>query len=427
MKLLATGDLHLGRRSSRMGGDGDAPASPTTAVWKALVRWAVAESVDVVALTGDVIDRENRFYEAFGPLERGIHRLAEAGIEVVAVAGNHDFDVLPRLVGQLPADRFHLIGRGGRWQRLLLPHDREPALAVDGWSFPAEHVTEDPLESYDLPAEESRPVLGLLHADVGQGVSRYAPVPLARLQSLPHAAWLLGHVHAPRLITEGPPAVLYPGSPQAMDAREEGVHGPWLLTFTGRRLTTLEQIPLSPLRYQRLPVDLTGTAAKEELDRRVLAAVRQALEEAVVEGQGHLQTLICHLELGGRTALHPELEGLAGALGRLTLPREEAVARVDRVTVSARPAVDLGELARAANPAGGLARLLLALEGEGAPDLPDLSDLEEKARQRLAEVHGAPAFDGVRQDRAPEMETVRGHLLSAGYRLLDSLLAQRES
>lgn len=424
MKILATGDLHLGRRSSRMGGDGDAPARPTTAVWEALVRWAVAEGVDVVALTGDVIDRENRFYEAFGPLERGIQRLAEAGIDVVAVAGNHDFDVLPRLAGQLPADRFHLVGRGGRWQRVTLPGDGEPALVVDGWSFPSEHVTEDPLESYDLPAEESLPVLGLLHADVGQGVSRYAPVPLVRLQTLPLSAWLLGHVHAPRLITEGPPAVLYPGSPQAMDAREEGVHGPWLLTFTGRRLTTLEQIPLSPLRYQRLEVDLTGTTAKEELDRRIFAAVRRALEEAASEGQGHLETLICHLELAGRTALHPELEGLAGALGRLTLPREEVVAQVDRVTVNARPAVDLAELARAANPAGGLARLLLALEGEEAPDLPDL---EEKARKRLVEVHGAPAFDGVREDPPPVTEAVRAHLLAAGYRLLDRLLAQRAS
>jgi len=81
-------------------------------VWGDTVSYAVEQAVDVVALTGDVVDAQNKRYEALGPLQRGLRRLEEAGIPVVAVAGNHDFDALPRLAEMVEAEHFHLLGRG---------------------------------------------------------------------------------------------------------------------------------------------------------------------------------------------------------------------------------------------------------------------------------------------------------------------------
>jgi hypothetical protein len=89
MKILCSGDLHLGRRSSRLPAGVDAGAHSATAAWKALVELAIAERVDLVALSGDLVDRANRYFEAFGPLEAGVRRLTAAGIPTVAVAGNH--------------------------------------------------------------------------------------------------------------------------------------------------------------------------------------------------------------------------------------------------------------------------------------------------------------------------------------------------
>lgn len=51
-------------------------------------------------------------YEAFGSLEWGIQRLLTADIHVVA--GNHDYDASPRLVGLIDDERFHLLGGDGR-------------------------------------------------------------------------------------------------------------------------------------------------------------------------------------------------------------------------------------------------------------------------------------------------------------------------
>nr|WP_272508448.1 metallophosphoesterase [Salinibacter ruber] len=108
---MCTGDLHLGRYPSRTQSRDRAWAADS--VWADTVSYAVEQAVDVVALTGDVVDDQNKRYEALGPLQRGLRRLEEAGIPVVAVAGNHDFDALPRLAEMVEAEHFHLLGRGG--------------------------------------------------------------------------------------------------------------------------------------------------------------------------------------------------------------------------------------------------------------------------------------------------------------------------
>ena len=86
MKILATGYLHLGRRPARLPAEAeDDPRLSTAEAWQELVALAVEQGIDLVALSGDLVDRDNRFFEALGPLERGLGRLAEAGIDTVAV------------------------------------------------------------------------------------------------------------------------------------------------------------------------------------------------------------------------------------------------------------------------------------------------------------------------------------------------------
>ncbi|MEF8866370.1 MAG: metallophosphoesterase, partial [Salinibacter sp.] len=93
-RILCTGDLHLGRYPSGVHSRDREWA--VDRVWENTVSYAIQQAVDGVVLTGDVVDAQNKRYEALGPLQRGLRRLGDAGIPVVAVAGNHDFDALPR-------------------------------------------------------------------------------------------------------------------------------------------------------------------------------------------------------------------------------------------------------------------------------------------------------------------------------------------
>lgn len=418
MRLLVTGDLHLGRRSAALPPGTDPARFSALLAWERIVEAALAHEVTALVLTGDVVDRENRFFEALGPLEAGIRRLSRAGTWTLAVAGNHDFDVLPRLVEPLAGQRFHLLGQGGRWERFLLAEGGQEALAVDGWSFPRERFASDPLAAYDLPTEAPAPLLGLLHAEVGAAASRYAPTSPARLRALPHRAWLLGHVHGPGPLAGSGPVLLYPGSPQPLDSRETGVRGPWLLEITAEARPRLSQLPLANLRYEEVPVPLDDLSETADLTPRLLSALRAALTAAVEAADGHLQLLVARLRLSGRSVLAPRLTAELAEVGSLVLRHEGATAAVAGWASEARPPVDLAGLARADDALGLLARLLQELPAGGG------GELLRAAEGRLGRVAGANAYAAL-----PPLELgpaqLRAALEAAGWQLLEQLLAQR--
>lgn len=430
MKFLCTGDIHIGRRPVRLPGHLDTRRFSASAAWDAIVEHAVAERVDGVMLTGDVVDRSNRFFEAYGPLERGVRRLAEAGIDVFAVAGNHDFDVLPRLIESVGAERFHLLGRGGRWERVTIQRDGAGPCHIAGWSFPAEHVRTNPLETWNLPGTGDAPTIGLLHADLDQAGSRYAPVSLADLQTRPVSLWLLGHIHHPRLheASGQAPRVLYPGSPEPLDPSESGPHGPWLTDVESAYSVRVWQVPLARVRYDRLDVDLTGVGDWDEARGRMATAVREHLQ-AVSDQGGAVEHVRCRLRLWGRTPLHRRLcDGVAEVASDLEVSLGSLVATVDRLEIETRPPVDLGALSGGRGAAATLARLLLTLEQNGL-DGPQAS-LIQRARQQMVGVYRAKPYSrlhaNIEEDHSPDTAAARETLLRQGWLLLDALLAQRE-
>lgn len=92
IRILCTGDMHLGRRPTRIPENSDSHSLRPTVVWHSLVSTAIERKVDAVVLTGDVVDESNKFFEAFSALQSGVEHLAKAGIPVLTVSGNHDFE-----------------------------------------------------------------------------------------------------------------------------------------------------------------------------------------------------------------------------------------------------------------------------------------------------------------------------------------------
>lgn len=404
--------------------------------WLDLVDQAIARGVDLVLLSGDVVERANRYFEAFGPLEEGIAALARAGIPVVAVAGNHDYDVLPKLASTFTSDQFRLLGAGGRWERHTVVRGGSPVLHIDGWSFPARHVRTSPLATYRPDPTAGAPLLGLLHTDLDQADSRYAPVSSAELLGAPPNFWLLGHIHKPILREANDrPRFLYPGSLTALNPTEPGGHGPWLLTVQGR-LFTVQHIPRSPVRYENLPVDLTGVADPHEVDKRIARTLRDALVEAVSEQGDSLRQLIARMTLTGRTPLHRKLAVDPAAHSSDLKPTHGgAAAVIDKLRLATDPQWDLAAVAKMAGPPGVLAGYLLTLREAGAGNgrrqllvaARDLADHTFRPWQSLIDATDLrnPAEllddDGIGADAV-----LIGMLEQQGLLLLDELLAQKE-
>jgi DNA repair protein SbcD/Mre11 len=398
LKLLCAADLHIGRRPARLPPAWGGGRISAAAAWDGLVDCALERRVDAVLLAGDVVDQDNRYFEAFGPLGRGVLRLKEAGIAVVAVAGNHDHHTLHDVAAEVGHDHLVVLGRGGRWERWTLrAHDGAPLLHVDGWSFPATHHPGDPVADYHLePPADAAPVVGLLHCDVDSTETRYAPVRSTALAAVPVTAWVLGHIHKPDLReAPGRPPILYPGSLLALDPRETGRRGAWLVEVAPDRTPSFEHLPLSRVRYDTVPVDVDGLDDFDAVRARVGSTLQDHLARAVEEGVGPLEVVSARARLEGRTALHARLESLLANLGDLELADRQGVRLVvERAEVHTAPALDLADLARGSDAPARLARLLLALDRPSGVDLepgPGLLSDPEVAEAGLPELVAATA------------------------------------
>lgn len=425
-RILCTGDLHLGRYPSRVHSRRREWA--VDHVWENTVAYAVQQDVDVVALTGDIVDADNKRYEALGPLQRGLRRLGEADIPVVAVAGNHDYDALPRLAGMVEAEHFHLLGRGGEWEGVTIAPEGRPPLQLVGWSFREAHAQHSPLGT--LPEDlfrDDRPTVGLLHADVEAPGSPYAPVALDALRRQPVSAWLLGHIHAPTRWDDRSPLVLYPGSLQPLDPTETGAHGPWRIEVGPDGAAAVGPLPRATLRYESVEVDVSGAAEEGDIEAAATDAMRARLREAGEAG-AEPRRLVCRLTLTGRTPLHRAACELVDAWpGELEVPLQESTAVVESATAQTRPALDLEEIAAGSDPPAVLARLLLAMEKGEETALVD--DAWAAIEDGLEAVQNSPAYGPLRDagDARPDRETLAEMVRRQGLLLLDELRSETDS
>jgi len=396
-------------------------------VWQDLVTYAVQQDVDVVVLTGDVIDNENATYESLGPLQKGLDRLGEAEIDTIAVSGNHDYNALPRLDQMVEASRFHLLGRGGQWDDFVLESEGATPVQFLGWSFRNAHEPSNPLQDFSREMiDHDIPTVGLLHAEVGVPESVYAPVSLDGLREHPVAAWLLGHIHKPQVWEDTSPSVLYPGSLQPLDPGETGAHGPWLVEVDSDGTVDLSPLSRATLRYDLVEVSVDGEEDKEGVEEAITDAVRERLRDTLQE-QAELRRLVCRLRLTGRTSLHREVGDVAvGLADGLELPVDEAVATIDKTEIRTRPDLNLERIAEGSDPPAVLARLLLDVENEEESDLArDAWEAIEKVRDRVMR---SPPYDPLRknEEEASKREDVRETLRRQGLLLLDELLGQTE-
>ena len=417
MKILAVGDIHLGRTPSRLPPELHAPDLGPAEGWRRTVDAALELDVQAVLLAGDVVDREDDFFEAYRALEGGVRRLADADIDVIGVAGNHDVMVLPRLARHIP--RFRLLGGDGKWESCRVGEGGD-AVTLWGWSFPQPRVPASPLADMSFDPEPGVN-LGLLHCDRDAGPdSPYAPVGRGELERAGLDGWLLGHVHKPDALTAASPNG-YLGSLTGLDRGEPGPRGPWMITVADGRIAEVEHLSLAPLRWEPLEVDLSGIGEP--------ADARERLLKAVVGLDG---TLASFRAAPGAVGLSVALTGRTGfgsaALDRLSRDDRDEVHRgaagtryfIVNTHLDTRPEIDLEELAGRPDPVGLLATRLLRLDRpEGDPERDRLVD---QARRDLHDQAAKPVWRGL-ADGGGATEPV-AWLRQAGFRALDRLLDQ---
>jgi hypothetical protein len=179
---------------------------------------------------------------------------------------------------------------------------------------------------------------------------------------------------------------------------------------------------MSLVRYDECDVDLEEATTSEDFDAAVNDTVSLALEKAVGRDEP-TKLLSLRLNFVGSTPLCGEIASLAEGLGDLERSRDGMESQIEKHTNRTRPAIDLAELADRNDPAGVLARTLLALEQDEPEET--LATLISEATARLQEVHRTPAFAAlIDRDPAPDRDRSQQILIEQGRQLLEALRAQ---
>ncbi len=424
ISVLVIADAHIGRYPSKVPLDPQGLA--VRAVWDSAIDYAIENRVNAVVLTGDIVDQGNKYFEAYGAVKHGVERLDSSDIDVFAVSGNHDYDVLPRLVDDTSLARFHLLGRGGTWEAKPLRIDGRVAAWFTGWSFPSAHCPESPLQSFRWP-EKDEPAIGVVHGDLDAANSSYAPLALGELQKHPLSIWLLGHVHKPRYILSGGTPVLYPGSLQPLDPGEPGDHGPWLLNIDTAGGVAVQQVQLASVRYAKLTIDLTDAANLDDVDSRITLRVSEDADRLSRQYE-RLRHVAYRLELTGKSSLHSALATRSWtSLGDLDSVHGDLRASVNKVFVETTPARNLENIARFKDPPATVASWILELMAlaEGGTGSPECDNLLDRALKAAIEIHSKPKFRDA-NEMALNRASVAELLVQQGNLLVDTLMAQKE-
>lgn len=435
--ILAIGDVHLGTSCSGFPDEisswGVDPSDLTpAAALRTAVDFAIQKQVDAVLFAGDLVESTNARFEAMLPLEESTRHLLDAGIQVIAVAGNHDVEALPRLAGLI--EGFTLLGAGGRWESVTLERAGKPFAEVVGWSFGERHVRQSPvalLLGDPLPPSTDLPRIGLMHGDLGASGGYYAPIRQAELDDTGYDAWLLGHIHKPSLeglsSADGARPSGYLGSLVGLDPSETGPHGPWLLNISGAGGIDLEQVPLAPLRWEQIAVSVDGLHHLEDVPDRLLAAA-QAHLEALAQAGRTPRALGLRVQLSGASDAYDGIRNWISAGEWKTLLRviDDTVVFFNKVADAMALHLDVEEIASGDDPAALMARRLLLL---GQND-EKCGELLLKMRERLGEIAYQDFWNPVQDHRNASDplsdRALHEILLRTGKAALTEMLAGRQ-
>jgi DNA repair protein SbcD/Mre11 len=290
VKFLHTADLHL---DSPMVGLRYLPKAifhrlqeSTFRALKNITDAAIKHEVDFVVIAGDLYDGEDRSIRAQAVLRNEMNRLAEKGIKVYAIHGNHDHLGGNSIQFDFPGNVFFF---KDKLEIAAFRKNDGTIVHLYGFSYPKRHVTERWIEKYER-SDGADFHIGLLHGHF-EGASdhgKYAPFRLSELLDKGYDYWALGHIHK-RILLSQQPHVVYPGNPQGRNRKEQGDKGAYIVNLTeaGSEIMFFET---ADVIWEDIIIDGKNASSFNEVYGSCLAAI----DEKRREGKGIL--LAIHID-----------------------------------------------------------------------------------------------------------------------------------
>ncbi len=266
MKLIHTGDLHLGMEPEKQRGWGVDRGRELWDTFARLIDECNRGEVELLLIAGDLFHRQ--------PLVR---ELNEANFQfsrlektrVVLIAGNHDYIGLRSNYGNFAWNKNVTMLVGEDMQTVEFA---DLGVQVSGFSYHRRDITEAKLENAARAGEG----ISILLAHGGD--AKDVPIDYKRLGLAGFDYVALGHIHKPEKRREN---MYHCGSPEPLDKNETGEHGYVRVDITGgeKRSVKAEFVPFSTRRYVDLAVSVTPADTNGSITGQVAAKLAELGEQ----------------------------------------------------------------------------------------------------------------------------------------------------
>jgi DNA repair protein SbcD/Mre11 len=386
MKFIHCADVHL---DTPLQGLAEYPGAPikeirnaTRRAFEKVLYAAISESVDFLIIAGDLYDTGLKSFESALFFNKQMARLADAGIDVYLIYGNHD--AASKLIKQLrPPQNVHIF-------RSTEPHtfsNDKLRLAIHGQSFSTPEITEDLAASYPPPVPGVFNI-GVLHTNLG-GASdhaNYAPCSLQTLKSKGYQYWALGHVHN-RQVLCADPYIVYPGNIQGRHGKEQGEKSCELVTVADAGTVSISPISTSVVPWIETLIDASGCQDADE----VYDKLRTTLGALVLQAKERVTAV--RLKLSGATDAHAELNRDPDQVRNETISIANECGNgllwIERVQVATLPRFDRASLLTRDDPVGEIVRIVAALRSNPA-DLDNFTSIQELRKKLPPDIVEGP-------------------------------------
>ena len=174
----------------------------------------------------------------------------------------------------------------------------EKVATIYGISYKTMHNKENVAKEFHKQADDVF-AIGMLHTEVGNAESPYAPCTIDDLVSSGIDYWALGHVHTKQIVKEKP-YIVYPGNTQGLSSREQGARGCSFVDVGAFGTVNMEFIDTDAIRWMDMTIDISSIKNQEELIGLVLkerASFKELTERPdivrlILIGRGPLHKII---------------------------------------------------------------------------------------------------------------------------------------
>jgi len=415
-KFIHAADIHLDSSLRGLeryeGSPVEEIRSATRRAFDNLIKFSIEEEVAFVLLAGDLYDGDWKDYNTGLYFTDRMARLREAGIQVFAVAGNHDAASQITKHLRVP-DNVTVFSTRAPEQFILKSID----VAVYGQGFATRSVTEDLAQTY--PQGDSQLLnIGLLHTclDGKPGHEPYAPCTVDGLRSKGYQYWALGHVHKREVVSRNP-WIVFPGNIQGRHIRETGSKGCTLITVDNGEIAEVKHHALDVLRWHLCELGISSSETVDDVYELVRGGLQESLDAA--EGRSVAVRLVLHGTGPAHSALHAHREHWVQEYRALATGLGGAGIWLEKVSIDTRPPVSADEIIARDDALGGLLRAIRDMELDQAA-LGDLATEVSMLRQKLppAILAGQDKYDPADPEQLKEnLEDIKELLVS---RLLNS-------